>query len=134
MHFRIIFSNDVDGYYKENSKDVQMSMTVEEKSFSAALLTASRLMTTYVFWPDLFEVVSITQITPEEEDGVNYEFPVKMVPEDWCTITGIEIIDPDGWRGQEALSCDDPITREDFITRAQVSTCKMWPVPLWDER
>lgn len=60
--------------------------------------------------------------------------PIKRPAAEWCEITGIQIMDPDGWRHGMALAWTTPITRPDFIHRAMTSTCLMWPNPLLDER
>lgn len=158
MLFRVLFSNDVDEYYKENPMDVQLSMTVEAKSFNAAILTASALLNSYVFWPNIFEVVSVVKIDDPidsecsncfvrvgnlrngrcqpcnlDKEDIRSEEPVKKAPEIWCLDTGIIIMDPDGWRRKNDPEWDEPITRDDFIQRAMFSTCKRFPTPLWDE-
>lgn len=52
----------------------------------------------------------------------------------WCDITGIRVIDPDGWnRKNYEKSWGEEITRETFIGRAMMSTCERWPDPLYDE-
>lgn len=149
MLFRITLSSDVNEYYKDNAMDIQMSMTVEASSFNNAKLTAEALMVSLVFWPQMFEVVSIDKIDePEVEEiaverpaiwnretnTVRFEEPVKKAPEIWCLDTGITICDPDGWdRKNYDISWYEPITREEFIRRAMMSTCYEWPNPLHDE-
>lgn len=61
------------------------------------------------------------------------EEPVKKAAEIWCYDTGIEILDPDGWdrRDYDNSWCEE-ITREEFIRRAAMSTCRAWPKPLLD--
>lgn len=62
--------------------------------------------------------------------------PKTRTPREWEQITGIKILDPDGWRysvhGDEfdkiipARSFIDEITKEEFDIRASQSTC-IWP-------
>lgn len=54
-------------------------------------------------------------------------------PEEWMWVTGILIMDPDGWRREGDPPWSQPITREEFIRRAGVSTVRGWPSPLFDE-
>lgn len=55
-------------------------------------------------------------------------------PDEWCELTGIQIMDPDGWdRKNYFVSWNTPITREEFIKKAWMSTCLSWPQPLLDE-
>lgn len=62
------------------------------------------------------------------------EQPVKKASDIWCLDTGIEVLDPDGWdRNNYENSWYEEITREEFIHRAGMSTCKAWPEPLLDE-
>lgn len=157
MLFRVTLSNDVNEYYKDNPMDTQMSMTIEASSFNNAKLTAEALMVSLVFWPSIFEVVSIQKIDEPEGQACSNCFvrvenlrngrcqscnldkeqiteePIKKAPEIWCFDTGIIIMDPDGWRGKNDPEWDEPITRDDFIKRAMISTCRRFPQPLWDE-
>lgn len=66
--------------------------------------------------------------------GDFYREPVKKASEIWCYDTGIEVMDPDGWnrKDYENSWCEE-ITRDEFIRRAGMSTCKRWPEPLLDE-
>lgn len=161
MLFRVTFSNDTEEYYKKIPKDMQMSMTVEALSFNSAQIVARAKMISLVFWPNLFEVVSINRIDePIEEEKIEKieatesevaedwrahdisEFfesvpdePVKKAPEIWCLDTGIQILDPDGWdRKNYKESWYTPITRTEFIKRAMMSTCYRWPEPLLDDQ
>lgn len=43
-------------------------------------------------------------------------------PDEWCVELGIEILDPDGWRGANGRPWTDPITRKEFGSRSIVST------------
>lgn len=154
MLFRVTLSSGVDEHYKEIPMDTQMSLIVEASSFNNAMLKAQAQMITLVFWPTMFEVVSVDRIDPEymEEihDGLQstaYENgcrcedclydcsePVKKAPELWILQTGIQILDPDGWdRKNYQVSWYEPITRDEFIERAKMSTCYAWPKPLYDE-
>jgi len=45
-----------------------------------------------------------------------------FVPEHWERVTGIRIIDPDGWRGKAVW--EHPVTRELFLRRAAESTAQ----------
>ena len=49
-------------------------------------------------------------------------------PEEWEKITGVEIIDPDGWRNIKK-DWADKITIDEFMELATPSTCK-WPYDL----
>lgn len=66
--------------------------------------------------------------------GDFYREPVKKASEIWCLDTGIEVMDPDGWNRKDYDNswCEE-ITRDEFIRRAGMSTCKRWPDPLLDE-
>lgn len=51
-------------------------------------------------------------------------------PFEWTQITGILVVDPDGWdrRGISGPgSWGHPITRVEFIKRAMMSTVIQWP-------
>lgn len=67
MLFRVTFSNDTDEYYKENPKDIRLSLTLDAKSFKAAELQANQTLTMLLFWPGPYEVVSINRIDMPEE-------------------------------------------------------------------
>lgn len=71
----------------------------------------------------------------EQEESEYEKEPVKKASEIWCLDTGIEVLDPDGWNRKDyENSWYEEITREEFIKRASMSTCKAWPKPLMDER
>lgn len=127
MQFRVLFSNDTEEYYKINPMDIQMALSVEAYSFEEALIRAKAILGNYTFWPNFFEVVSIQKIDPAPEEEL------KLRPETWCERTGIIVMDPDGWRHAHAQDWNTPITREDFLQRAFMSTCQRFPSPLWDE-
>ena len=64
----------------------------------------------------------------------NYDkiFKAKKSSRDWCQeIFGVDIdrkvLDPDGWRYNDGVDYDTPITRLDFNTRLSVSTA------YWDQ-
>lgn len=42
----------------------------------------------------------------------------------WAEIDGIEIIDPDGWRGADGVVLATPITRADYEARRDASTIR----------
>lgn len=67
--------------------------------------------------------------------GATYALePVKKSSEIWCFDTGIQVLDPDGWNRMDyENSWYEEITRDEFIRRATMSTCRRWPNPLWDE-
>lgn len=44
-------------------------------------------------------------------------------PAEWCRIEGVEILDPDGWRGRDGRPWTDPITLAEFQER--LVTCTM---------
>lgn len=48
--------------------------------------------------------------------------PVKHRPSTWERLTGIRIIDPDGWRGPHGKKWGAPITEEEWSQRMMVST------------
>jgi hypothetical protein len=48
-----------------------------------------------------------------------------MPPEEWCRAYGVSVLDPDGWRGQDARDWDDPITLLEFERRALLSTADL---------
>jgi hypothetical protein len=48
---------------------------------------------------------------------------VRHRPATWMKITGIIVLDPDGWRGQYDKSMYIPITENEWTWRQQRSTC-----------
>jgi hypothetical protein len=94
MLFRVTFSNDTEEYYKENPKDIQVSMTLDAKSFKEAELQANHTLTLLVFWPTPFEVVSINRIDESiEEVEENEEIEVVTVEHvhDWKVYNGFYV-------------------------------------------
>lgn len=59
--------------------------------------------------------------------------PELRTPDEWCVHYGLQVLDPDGWRGPGEPSWEEPITADEFIDRAGVSTCKMLPIIELDE-
>jgi hypothetical protein len=49
---------------------------------------------------------------------------VLKTPSDWCLVEGIEILDPDGWRGVGGRPWTDPITLAEFNNRLIVCTMR----------
>lgn len=47
-------------------------------------------------------------------------------PAEWAEIKGLYIMDPDGWRSDDAPDCDQPICESEFDTRASMSTVGPW--------
>lgn len=130
MKFRVVFTDGVEEYYKKNSTATHLSLLVDASSFNQAILVAQVKMETMVLWTTNFHVVSVDRVEEEEEKR-----EIKLLPDDWCRLTGIQIMDADGWdRKNYEKSWGTPVTREDFIKRATRSTCHRWPSPLLDER
>ena len=46
----------------------------------------------------------------------------RRTPDEWCTLLGVTIVDPDGWRGPAGRPWTDAITRGEFDRRAATST------------
>lgn len=44
------------------------------------------------------------------------------LPSDWEDEFGVIVLDPDGWRGKDHKSWDEPITRDEFWHRMVQST------------
>lgn len=55
-----------------------------------------------------------------------------LTPEQWCGIYGVEIRDPDGWRGELAPPWHRPIGLKEFHDRAGVSTVRLVQADAWD--
>jgi hypothetical protein len=70
----------------------------------------------------------------ECEEDRDYRSVIKRSSHFWSNETGIEVLDPDGWNRMDyEKSWAEEITRDEFIRRAGMSTCKAWPDPLYDE-
>lgn len=41
----------------------------------------------------------------------------KLTAWEWIDLTGAQILDPDGWRHDDGVTMDTPITGEDFMNR-----------------
>jgi len=52
---------------------------------------------------------------------------VKHRPATWERLTGIRIVDPDGWRGPSAQKWGVPITEAEWSQRMVVSTVEGYP-------
>lgn len=60
----------------------------------------------------------------EQKRAAEAEEEVCKPPIEWCIEMGVQVMDPDGWRGPGAPSWDEPITREEFVQRVSVSTVR----------
>lgn len=67
---------------------------------------------------DLNDIPTIYQLAPVPFD-VNL---IVRTPAEWEAVTGIEIVDNDGWRGVNGKSMTVPITLAEFKTRCNEST------------
>lgn len=56
--------------------------------------------------------------------------PLKT-PDEWCRAKGLRILDPDGWRTDDAPPWDKPIREADFDNRAGMSTTGPWDWAGW---
>lgn len=52
---------------------------------------------------------------------------------EWCDVSGIEILDPDGWRGKNGRPMTDLIDRDEFNRRMVVSTVSLRAAREWLE-
>lgn len=59
--------------------------------------------------------IAIGMLVPDDEDNLDY-------PAVWSELAGLQILDPDGWRGRDGRPMDEPITRAEFDRRAAIST------------
>jgi hypothetical protein len=67
---------------------------------------------------DLNDVPRVFQLTE-----VPYDIStVERTPSEWEAVTGIEVVDPDGWRGVNGKSMTAKITLAEFKTRCNEST------------
>jgi hypothetical protein len=48
---------------------------------------------------------------------------IRHTPYTWMKMTGILVLDPDGWRGQYDKNMNVPITEEEWNWRHARSTC-----------
>lgn len=64
-----------------------------------------------------------TQQPTVQEDIWSRE--TRKFPHEWCTLFGVEVVDPDGWRGRYAIPWDVAITLDMFVSRYRVSTCRI---------
>jgi hypothetical protein len=62
MLFRTSFTTDVDSHYSDIPSDVCLSLTIEANSFDEAVLKAKHLLSIHLFWPELFETLSVERI------------------------------------------------------------------------
>jgi hypothetical protein len=54
---------------------------------------------------------------------IPYDFSaVTRTPAEWEAVTGVEVINPDGWRGVNGKAMTVPITLAEFKTRCNTST------------
>jgi len=49
---------------------------------------------------------------------------VMKTPREWEQITGIRVLDPDGWRGRNRKSFLAEISHQEFMRRVNYSTCE----------
>lgn len=50
------------------------------------------------------------------------ERPVVRTPSEWEEVSGVVVLDPDGWRGKDEMPWSEPIEWSDFARRAAIST------------
>lgn len=50
--------------------------------------------------------------------------PIELLPETWCTVYDVQVLDPDGWRGANHKPWSAPITLEEFVERFNESTAR----------
>src|SRR5690349_9732469 len=58
----------------------------------------------------------------DECPGSRKELTVLKTPEEWATAKGIRIMDPDGWRMDDAPEWNQPINEDEFNWRCGMST------------
>lgn len=61
---------------------------------------------------------SVKPVERRERIAKAPEQAVKRTPEEWCEQYGVDILDPDGWRGKNDPPWTEPITLADFYDRA----------------
>lgn len=54
---------------------------------------------------------------------------IKFTPDMWQQILGFRVIDPDGWdrQGDFMASWNEPLTFNEFMNKADESTCSRYP-------
>lgn len=57
---------------------------------------------------------------------------LEFTPKTWCSITGITVLDPDGWR-EDNKDWDEPIAFGEFQRRVNNSTAK-YPPKFYDKK
>lgn len=56
-------------------------------------------------------------------DNCGFTHPIRMLsPAEWMDVTGIRVVDPDGWRTLDAPTWETPISEAEFRDRASRST------------
>ncbi len=68
-----------------------------------------------------------------QDDGKWLVFPgkAKRTPAEWEKLTGIKIIDPDGWR-QDGKDCNELIDKQEWEKRMMQSACLI-PLSVFDK-
>lgn len=49
----------------------------------------------------------------------------RHTPEQWCEQTGVYVLDPDGWRGENSIGWNVPIPWDMFLSRFNASTVRI---------
>lgn len=57
--------------------------------------------------------------------GAVVDDETELTPAEWCRVTGVRILDPDGWRGDGGRDWAEPVTLIEFQERAGRSTREM---------
>lgn len=47
---------------------------------------------------------------------------IKFTPDEWCKLTGVDILDPDGWDRKGSYDWNLPISFRDFYDKTLMST------------
>ena len=50
---------------------------------------------------------------------------MKKTAQEWCKLSGLEIVDPDGFRGSDGVTVETPIKLDDFWARFQRCTTRL---------
>jgi len=58
------------------------------------------------------------------EPAIDIPAPKRKTPVEWCASTGVQVLDPDGWRHQSP-SWETPITWDMFLSRFNESTVRI---------